>query len=226
MVPPPTTTSARWAVRRACVSPAARVASFRLAARWNIDRPSKRCQRPTSFAVRYMPNGRRPDRGDGGGVADDLHLRDGPSPEQVQQDFAGWSDEISGRFAATGPHPLVRARPLELEPDVAEAPGEEPRCPSDVAPQRRIEIGRVAPRLAAVGPAHVFVMDEELVESRKPRTHPMRKKPGGGPDLSRCTSEAKSPSASSAVRRSAKRCQRPGTTRPGAARRSCSRSTR
>ena len=58
------------------------------------------------------------------------------------------------------------------------------------------------------------------------RTHPMRKKPGGGPDRTVATSQEKSLSASARRRRSAKRVQRPDRTSPGPARRSCSRRTR
>lgn len=58
------------------------------------------------------------------------------------------------------------------------------------------------------------------------RTHPIRKKPGGGPDRIVATSHEKSLSVSALLRRSAKRPHPPGRTSPGPARWSCSRSTR
>ena len=88
----------------------------------------------------------------------------GLSSEEIQQEFARRSDEPSRRFAAPGSHSLVGPGPLELEPHVAQAPSKKPRRASDVAPQGCIEIRRIAPRPPAVRPAHVLVMDEELVE--------------------------------------------------------------
>ena len=58
------------------------------------------------------------------------------------------------------------------------------------------------------------------------RTHPMRKKPGGGPDRIVAMSHVKSLSASALLRRSAKRPHAPGRTSPGPARWSRSRRTR
>ena len=61
----------------------------------------------------------------------------------------------------------------------------------------------------------------------KARTHPMRKKPMGGPDRVRATSHIKSlPWANLALRRSANRAKGPGRTRQGPAMRSCSGNTR
>ena len=58
------------------------------------------------------------------------------------------------------------------------------------------------------------------------RTHPMRKKPGGGPDRIVALSHVKSLSASALLRRSAKRPHAPGRTSPGPARESRSRRIR
>ena len=58
------------------------------------------------------------------------------------------------------------------------------------------------------------------------RTHPMRKKPGGGPDRIVAMSHVKSLCASALLRRSAKRPHVPGRTSPGPARWSRSRRTR
>ena len=58
------------------------------------------------------------------------------------------------------------------------------------------------------------------------RTHPIRKKPGGGPDRNVATSQPKSRSASALLRRSARRPHAPGRTSPGPARWSRSRRTR
>ncbi len=58
------------------------------------------------------------------------------------------------------------------------------------------------------------------------RTHPLRNGPRGGPDRIVATSERKSVRASAVLRRSAKWPHAPGTTSPGPARGSCSRSTR
>ena len=58
------------------------------------------------------------------------------------------------------------------------------------------------------------------------RTQPMRNNPGGGPDRIVATTQPKSSRASAVLRRSAKRPHASGRTSPGAARKSCSRSTR
>ena len=60
----------------------------------------------------------------------------------------------------------------------------------------------------------------------KLRTQPIRKKPRGGPERNVATSQENSRQASALLRRSANRAHPPGTTSPGAARESCSRSTR
>ena len=60
----------------------------------------------------------------------------------------------------------------------------------------------------------------------KLRTQPIRKKPRGGPARNVATSQGNSWPASAFLRRSANRAHTPGTTSPGAARASCSRSTR
>jgi hypothetical protein len=81
-------------------------------------------------------------------------------------------------------------------------------------PPRRARLPRRVPR-----PADSFRLGS-------PRTQPMRKKPGGGPDRSASTSHVKSLSASALLRRSARRPHAPGRTSPGPARWSRSRRTR
>ena len=126
-----------------------------------------RAANPPSSSSAHMPNDVSRDGGNRGGLACDLDLGYGLSSEEIQQEFAGRSDEPSRRLASPGSHSLACPGPLELESHAAEAPSKKPRCASDVAPQGCIEIRHVAPRPPAVRPAHVLVMHEELVEVGK-----------------------------------------------------------
>ena len=67
-----------------------------------------------SHAERCLANG-----GNGGGLACDLDLGDGLPSEEIQQEFAGRSDEPSRRLASPGSHSLVCPGPRELESHAA-----------------------------------------------------------------------------------------------------------
>jgi hypothetical protein len=146
--------------------------------------------------------------------------------EEVEQQFAGRSGDAGSGFASPCPNGPSGPRPLQLESCAAQSPGEEPGRAGDVAPQGLVHGRVVGSPTASVGSAYVLVVDEELVEVGPRRTHPMRKKPGGGPDRRVVLSQVKSLSASALARLSAKRPHAPGRTRPGPARWSCSRRTR
>ena len=53
--------------------------------------------------------------GDRGGLAYDLDLGHGLSPEEIEQEFARWSDEPSLRLASSRSDSLACPGPLELE---------------------------------------------------------------------------------------------------------------
>ena len=66
---------------------------------------------------------------------------------------------------------LVRSGPLDLEPGIAETTTEVAATSTDVSPQRGLQLGCERARVHPVGPPHVFVMNEELVQVGK-RTDP------------------------------------------------------
>ena len=82
-----------------------------------------RLSREGTVAQRSHPSTHMPNMfangGNGGGLASDLDLGDGLPSEEIQQKFAGRSDEPSRRLASPGSHSLVCPSPRELESHAA-----------------------------------------------------------------------------------------------------------
>jgi len=114
---------------------------------------------------------RAADRRDRVGGSGYLHVRGGLSTEQKEEELSGQSAQLCHRFARPDAYALARPGPVELEPGVAYAATQVATATPDVAPQRGIQVWCEHARLHAVRSAHVFVMNEELVQIRK-RPHP------------------------------------------------------
>src|SRR5215470_20104700 len=91
--------------------------------------------------------------------------------EQVEQQLARRSGDAGGGFPPPCPDGPAGPRPLKLKTCAAQPPREEPAPATDVAPKGLVHRMLVRPGTTAVGPAHVLVVDEELVEARE-AAHP------------------------------------------------------
>src|SRR5664279_1766603 len=167
-----------------------------------------------------------PDGFDGGGGPTDLNVCRVLTTEEIEQQLARKSDDTNLGSPVPGSDDMVRPRPLELEPSAAEPPREEPACAADIAPQSRILRGRVRPRTITVGSAHILMVDEELVEGGK-APHPTdSEETSRRSRTKRCNQPGKLPTGERPSTSFGESGPPSGTTSPGAARESCSRSTR
>src|SRR5262245_19896404 len=108
------------------------------------------------------------ERCDSLGRPSDLHLRRSLAPEQVEEKFAGRTAEPSHGFAVPNHVPLVGSRPFDLEPDPAQPATQVATTSADISPESRLQRGgEGAAGASVVRPAHVLVVDEELVQVRK-----------------------------------------------------------
>ena len=153
--------------------------------------------------------------GDGGRRAGDLDLGRGTGGRRGR----GAARRADRRAARPGAPAHggdgVRAGPRQLEAGAAEAAGEEAGRLAGVAEQRGVLVRRQGPGAEAVRPAHVLVVDEELVEVREP-AHPADAEEArrrAGPDGR--DQPAERPTRSSSRCRSANRPHGPGHDEPG-----------
>src|SRR5437016_8044827 len=103
---------------------------------------------------------------DGVSGAADFDVGRALTPKEVEQQLARHSREARSRLSSTRAQDLGRPQPLELEPDAAQSPCEEPRRYADIAPQRLVQCSGVVPWIQAVGSADILMVNEELVEVR------------------------------------------------------------
>ena len=146
--------------------------------------------------------------------------------EEVDQQLAWRPRDVGSRFPPPCPDGTSGPCPLKLKSCAVQPPSEEP-APRLTLPHRASSMAGSlvrGPRPLALRTSSWWTKNSLRLGSR--RTHPMRKKPGGGPDRSVATSHVKSLSASALLRRSARRLHPPGRTSPGPARESRSRRIR
>ncbi len=91
--------------------------------------------------------------------------------EEVEQQFAGRSGDAGGGFPSPRPDGLSGPGPSQLESCAVQSPREEPARAGDVAPEGHVQCLLAGSGAAAVGSAHVLVVNEQLVEARDP-AHP------------------------------------------------------
>ena len=107
-----------------------------------------------------------------------LDLRHGRAPEEEEKKFAGRTVEPSSRFAFPNRDELGGSRPLDLQPDLVQPAAQVPATSVDVAPQGGLQRGRQpVARAQAVRPAHVLLVDEELVQAREGANPPDPEEP-------------------------------------------------
>ena len=95
-----------------------------------------------------------------------LDLRRGLAPKEIQQQFTRRPAEPRRRRAGSNRHPLPGPRPLDLEPVRAKPPAQKAPATPNVSLQPGVHGRPKATNPEPVGPAHVLVVDEELVEIR------------------------------------------------------------
>ena len=100
-----------------------------------------------------------------------LNVRSLPSPEEVEQQLPRQPGDPSCGVSPFDVNDLRVPNPLKLKSGTSQAPCEEPRRATDVAPQGLVHRLAHGSRTTPVGPAHVLVVNEELIEIRDP-AHP------------------------------------------------------
>jgi hypothetical protein len=108
-----------------------------------------------------------------------LDLRRGLAPKEIQQQFTRRPAEPRRRRAGSNRHPLPGPRPLDLEPVRAKPPAQKAPATPNVSPQPGVHGRPKATNPEPVGPAHVLVVDEELVEIRHLAHPPYAEEPDG-----------------------------------------------
>lgn len=154
-----------------------------------------------------------------------LDMRCALSAEEVEQQFAWRSGDAGSGFPSPCSNGLSGPRPRKLESCAVQSPREEPGRPTDAAPKGLAHFLLVGSGAATVALRTSSWWTKNSLRLGSRRTHPMRKKPGGGPDRIVALSQVKSLSPSALLRRSAKRPHPPGRTSPGPAMESRSRRT-
>ncbi len=106
------------------------------------------------------------------------------APKDVQEEFARWTAESSGRLACSNRHPLVGSGPLNLEPGGVEPPTQVVAAAANVSPQGSIHCGREATGPTPIRSANVLVVNKELVQIREGADPSNAEEPDGraGPD--------------------------------------------
>src|SRR5690349_23570685 len=127
------------------------------------------------------PEMRAPHGFDGRGGPAHLDLRRVLPAEQVEQQLARRPGDAGGAFSRPGPDGFRGSRPVQLETRAAQPPRQVPGPEADVVPQGLLHGLLVRPGTAAVGPAHVLMVDEELVQARDPAHPSGAEEPGRRP---------------------------------------------
>lgn len=107
-----------------------------------------------------------------------FHLCRRLAPEEVQQDLTRRATEPNSGLDIPDHHPFASSRPYDLESDLAQPSAQIAATSTNVPPQRLIERWRQGvARAESVGPAHVFMVDEELVQAREGADPPHAEEP-------------------------------------------------
>lgn len=123
-----------------------------------------------------------PHRRNGFGRSTHLDVRRGLPPKQVQQQLTRRTAEPSRRRTRSNDGPA--AGPFNGKPTTLKSPAQKATPAANVAPQRRVQVGRQSARPKAIGPANVLLMNEEFIEVRQLPDPPEAEEPCGraGPD--------------------------------------------
>ncbi len=109
--------------------------------------------------------------------AADFDVRRALTAKQVEQQLTGQPGEASSRISSTCSQHPARPYPLELEPDAAQSPCEEPPGEADIAPQRVVQRRSIRPSIKPVGSTDMLMVNEKLIEVRTAAHPPDAKEP-------------------------------------------------